>query len=309
MAQFLTFLLEGGNAVEVASRINQRNVASTLEDIYKKVLPEFKIKKSDTDKYVLLGSAGKKADPDSSGDLDIAISIEHVKKAFKCKTEEDAVKKISEIITSLASSIYKEYGHEGHLSVKDFFKLMPGLMTFSVGFPITNTDGKQEGLFVQLDIMPSDNVDLVGWAMSSPGYKESSTKGAVRNILLSTMIKYCEMKVVKKDDNGEPAVWKRYYLNPKSGLYYATQERKLGKSGKYTKESSITDKKLITGNKDKIVQFLFGPKHKASDFITFEQLWAAFNSDDFKYQSKREEIKKEFINTLKRQKYDVPKLN
>lgn len=308
MAQFLQFLMEGGNAVEVASRINQRNVADTLEDIYKYVLPEFKIKKSDKDKYVLLGSAGKKKDDDSSGDLDLAISLEHIKKAFKLKSEEDAVKKIQDIVTQLATKIHKEHGHDGH-AVKDFFKLMPGLMTFSVGYPIHNTDQKQEGLFVQLDFMPADNIDLIGWSMASPHYTESSVKGAVRNILLSSIAKFIEMKVIKKDDAGEPVEWKRYYFNPKSGLYYITQGKKLGKNGKYIKATEITDKKFITANKDKIVQFLFGNKHKATDVSSFEKLWALFNSEDFKFPTKRDEILVGFKEALEHNKFEFPKLD
>ena len=306
MAQFKQYLMEGGNAVEVASRINQRNVAATLEDIYKTVLPEFKIKKSDKDSYALLGSAGKKKDEDTSGDLDLAISIPHLQKVFKLKTEEDVVKKVQEIVTKLGTQIQKKQGHDGH-SPKDFFKLLPGLMTFSIGYPITNTDGKQEGLFVQLDLMLSENVDMVGWAMSAPHYTESSVKGSVRVILLSMIAKYCDMKIVKTDDDGEPAVTKRYYFNPKAGLYYVTQERKLGKNGKYTKASSITDKKLITSNKDKIIQFLFGSKHKADDARTYEQVWALLNSDDFKFPSKRDEIKKHFKEELEHHQIEVPK--
>lgn len=306
MAQFKQYLMEGGNAVEVASRINQRNVAATLEDIYKTVLPEFKIKKSDKDAYALLGSAGKKKDEDSSGDIDMAIGIPHIQKAFKLKTEEDVVKKVQEIVTKLGTQIQKKQGHDGH-AAKDFFKLMPGLMTFSVGFPISNTDGKQEGLFVQLDLMLAENVDMVEWGMSSPHYTESPTKGIFRNILISMIIKYCDMKIIKKDDDGEPAVTKRYYFNPKAGMFYVTQERKLGKNGKYTKASSITEKKLITANKDKIIQFLFGSKHKADDARTYEQVWALLNSDDFKFPSKRDEIKKHFKEELEKNQLEVPK--
>jgi len=305
MAQFKQFLVEGGNAVEVSSRIIQRNVAATLEEIYKTVLPEFKIKKSDKDAYALLGSAGKKKDEDSSGDLDVAISIPHIQKAFKLKSEEEVVKKVQEIVPDIAAKIHKEHGHDGH-GIKDFFKLMPGLLTFSIGYPIVNTDGKQDGLFVQLDFMLSENVDLVGWAMSSPHHTESTVKGSVRGILLSSIIKYSDMKVIKKDDEGEPAVIERYYFNPKAGLFYVTQERKLGKNGKYTKASSITQKKLITANKDKIIQFIFGPKHSAEDTKTYEQVWALLNSKDFKFPSKLKEIKKHFKEEMERNKIELP---
>lgn len=307
MTQFKQFLIEGGNAVEVSSRINQRNVAPTLEKIYKDILPEFKIKKSDTDKYALLGSAGKKRDEDSSGDLDIAISIPHIMKAFNLKTEEDASKKIQEIVTKIATKIYKEHGHDGQ-SLKDFFKLMTGLQTFSFGYPIENADGKQEGLFVQVDIMATDNVDLTGWAMSSPHYTESEVKGSVRVILLSQILKHCEMKILERDDDGEPAIWERYYFDPKRGMFRARQERKMGKNGKYTKSSSITDKKLVTNDKDKIVQFLFGKKYSAKDIFTFEQLWKLYNSNDFKFPAARKEITKAFQQNLEEQGLKVPKM-
>lgn len=308
MAQFKQFLIEGGNAVAVSSRINQRNVVATLEDIYKNILPELKIKKSDIDKYAVLGSAGKKRDDDSSGDLDIAISIPHIKKAFHLKTDEDASKKIQEIVTKVATKMYKEHGHDGQ-NIKDFFKLMTGLQTFSFGYPIVNTDGKQEGLFVQVDLMATDNVDLAGWAMSSPHYTESSVKGSARVILLSQILKHCQMKVIERDDEGEPAIWERYYFDPKRGMFHARQERKMGKNGKFTKTSSITDKKLITANKDKIVQFLFGQKHNAKDIMTFEKLWELFNSKDFKFPNARSEIKKATKENFEEQGLKVPNIN
>ena len=306
MAQFLKFLTEGGNAVSVASRINQPNVASTLDDIYKNVLPEFKIKKTDTDMYTILGSAGKKKDNESSGDIDLAISIEQVMKGFKLKTKEEAMKKIQDIVAKLGTEMAKKHGHDGQ-QPKDFFKLMPGLETFSLGYPIDNKDGKQDGLFVQLDIMPSDNIDMIGWTMSAPHHTESSTKGVIRAELLSAIIKYSDFKVVKKDSSGEPLIVKRYYMDLKSGLYYMTQERKMGKSGKYTSAFETKEKKLISSNKDKIIQFLFGKKVKADDANTFEKLWTLLNSDDFKFPDKREEIVKAFKENAVRHKVDMPK--
>jgi hypothetical protein len=307
MGKFRLFLAEGGNAVEVASRINQRNVKATLDKIYDKILPYFKLSKSDESHYVLLGSAGKKRDEDSSGDLDLAISYPVLMKEFNINDRKVAEKKIEEIVTNIAKDIFKDYGHEGH-TVKDFFKLMPGLETFSVAFPIENQDGKQEGEFVQLDIMPSDNIDLVGWGMGAPHYTESEVKGLVRNELLMIMIKYSDMKVLKTDDNGDPVSVKRYYFHLKSGLYSVIQNNKLGKNGKYTKAKEIVEKKLITTDKDKIVQFLFGPKVQSKDVRSFEQAWKLFMSGDFRFPKAREEIRKHFLEAMEKHGIKVPTL-
>lgn len=294
MAQFLKFLTEGGNAISFASRINQTNVKETLEDIYDIVFPELKLNKTDKTAYVVLGSAGKKKDNDSSGDLDIAISINHIKKEFNLKSDEDVIKKISDVVKKVSTTIQKNSDKKS----ETFYKLMPGLMTFSLAFPIHNTNKKQDNEYVQVDFMPSDNIDLVGWAMSSPHHTESSTKGLVRNELFQSMIKYSDMKSTL-DDDGEPLEVKRYYFNPKSGLYYVTQTRKIGKSGKPIKGLQITDKKLITSNKDKIMEFLFGSGIKALDVMTFEQLWTLFKSKKFKFPSKRKEIEESFRKNIK----------
>jgi hypothetical protein len=115
------------------------------------------------------------------------------------------------------------------------------------------------------------------------------------------------MKIIKKDDQGEPAITKRYYYDLKNGLYYVTQERSVGKNGKYKKDSKITEKKLITSNKDKIIQFLFGNKYSAKDATTFEGLWKLFNSNDFKFKEKYEEIKNHFLDAMEKEGIKIPK--
>ncbi len=293
MGQFKQFLIEGGNAIKLSSRINQKNVFATLEDIYKNVLPEFKIKKTDTEHFALLGSAGKKRDDDSSGDLDLAISVPYIQKMFKLKTEEETIKKIEEITLKLGRKIYQNFGDKKH-SENDFVKISIGLLTFSLAYPISNVDGKQDKQFVQLDLMLSNNIDLVGWSMSAPHYSESKFKGSDRPILLSSIIKNVDKKIIKKDVNGEPLVWTRYYFDLKNGLFLIKQERQLGKNGKYLKNYVTTDKKLITKDKDKLIQFLFGNKHDSNDTKTYEQVWDLLNSKDFKFPNKRNEILKDF---------------
>jgi hypothetical protein len=161
MKTFITFLLEGGAAIKSSSRINQNNVEQTINNIFSDLLPKLNI----TDKDVkVLGSTGKKdpsknGTPDgSSGDIDLAISIQAVVKSNGI----DATSCFDFIVNAV----------KGYTEVKP----MKSKNVISIAFPITNTDGNQEGKFVQLDLMPVDNLKYAEWAYYSPSYTESQYK-------------------------------------------------------------------------------------------------------------------------------------
>jgi len=114
-------LTEGGSAIPGMSPINQENVAATVDEIYKKLLPALKIKQDDT---AMLGSTGKKKPGESSGDMDIAVSIPAIAHAHGIDpSDEDAIYDI----------IYK-----AALAVEPQSKLFKGLSVIAMAWPITN---------------------------------------------------------------------------------------------------------------------------------------------------------------------------
>ena len=85
----------------------------------------------DESELSFLGSTGKKLDSGSSGDIDIAIS----KKALEDKL---GIKEVPEWF-----DLVEEFGKKYGLEVVNLERW--GFQGTSIGFPIENVDGKQEG--------------------------------------------------------------------------------------------------------------------------------------------------------------------
>ena len=128
---------EGGNKFKNASRINQENAADTMEDV-KKVIKEFF--GMNDDEIIFTGSTGRKLPGSSSGDVDCCISMKKLRDKFGIEKPEEW------------QDLCKEFAQKYNLDID----LIPGLGFEGVSFlfPIHNTDGKQEGKFVQLDLDP-----------------------------------------------------------------------------------------------------------------------------------------------------------
>jgi hypothetical protein len=281
MQTFRQFLTEGGAAIKSSTRINQLNVAGTLEEIYKSVVVDLGLTQSDVR---VLGSTGKKdpsknGEPDgSSGDIDLAVSIPKVMKANNISSPDACF----DFITN---------------KVKHYTEVKPmkSINVISIAFPITNTDGKQEGKYVQLDIMPVDNLKYSEWAYHSPAFNVSKYKGAYRNELVYAIAKYMSFKSLKQqiDDSGEevPVKWERMFYDLSKGLMRGVQSKE-GKSGKMVKSAKTIEKELHSNDVDTVVTMLFGEGVKPKDVLTFEQALAAINAPTFPYASKRTDILK-----------------
>ena len=137
---------EGGKRIPGAVRLNQRNAKSTMDSAKQKVLNFFGLSE---DEVSFLGSTGKKLDSGSSGDIDIAIS----KKALEQK---HGITDVSEWF-----DLADEFGRKYELEVKNFPRWE--WQGTSVGYPISNDDGEQEGQVVQLDLIPVDNLKFQAW--------------------------------------------------------------------------------------------------------------------------------------------------
>lgn len=286
-------LLEGGNAIKTSSRINQLNVDATLKNIYSDLLPKLGLSKSDV---TLLGSTGKK-DPDkngteagSSGDIDLGISM----KALMSKNDLADKAAVFDFLTKVG----KDYAD---------CKAFPGLDVVSVGYPIENKDGEQDGKIVQLDLMPVDNLKYAAWSYYSPAYNESKYKALYPKEIYYAAARFADTKVKEtgKDDNGDdvPATWDRLFFDLSKGLMSGTQTRK-GKK-KLIKGTKTTDKKVVTDDPQQIVNRLFGP-FKPSDVQTWEQVWKVIHSDDFVLKDKLKDILEIAKKGIVRKGYPVP---
>jgi hypothetical protein len=277
--RFKVFLKEGGNAIKSSTRINQENVQATLDQISKKLLPLLGISKSDVRN---LGSTGKKNLGSSSGDIDLAVDMgKIIKKEKNVNTVDD----VFDFIKDKAKSITHE--------LKD----LRSLGVFSIAFPIADGDDPeryQSGEYVQLDIMPTDNLKWVEWSFYSPAEWESKWKGLYRNELIYNIAKLLGYKPTKQmlDSDGKlvDAEWTRYFFNLSTGLEKGIQSR-IGKT-KLTKGHKTLEKSLVVNDPDRVVEMLFGKGFKSSDILTWEDAIKAFNSPKFKLKDKRKELLK-----------------
>lgn len=276
----------GGNAISNASRINQENVAATMEKIYSRLLPLLNLTKGDV---ASLGSTGKKLPGGSSGDVDLAISVPALMKNNGLFKKEE----IYPFLINAAESLGVEYNY------------IKGLGIVSIAWPIENIDGKQGEKIVQLDLMPSDNLRMTSWGMNSPWEKEEPYKGAVRNELLYWIANELDYKALRKEGELDTE-FERNIFEPMNGLIRLKQSYYSPKTGKRMKNKQTIFRQLYNSNPDEITKLLFGPNVNADDLVTTKATWRAFMSPDFPYPEKREEIVRKTIDGLKAKGFAYP---
>jgi hypothetical protein len=232
--QINSILLEGGNAIKDAVRINQENVAPTLEEIYTKLLPKIGIKKEDT---AVLGSTGKKLPGGSSGDIDLAIDISKISN-YDFKTWSANIE-----------STLTDLGIE--------FRTFPGISLLSVKWPISNKDGKQANEFVQLDLMPTEDIEFSVFSKYSETEQEGIPfyKSLIRNAIMISLMQCLPVKIFAKgklaiDPDGEdhPVDYEKFSYDFNKGLFLKHKIRKPRKDGTYNKTIVTLEKTLITKN-------------------------------------------------------------
>lgn len=283
---FRRFMIEGGAAIKQTSSINLINIEATLNDVYSKLLPLLSIATGDT---VVLGSASRN-DPltsninETSGDIDLAVKIS----AFAPKTPEEIFTLVKQAADSLGLA----------------YKSMPGIDVISIGWPISDTDGKQTGQHVQLDIMPVGSVEWAKWSYYSPAPSESQYKGLYRNEVMFYCCRNLDMNVTHSVD-GEPAIWARYFYDLNKGILRGAQTR-VGEKGELNKSVKTTDKVLVTDDPDEAVKLIFGPHYKAQDILTWEQALEAMQHKDFPLKDKLPLLYRGIADGITRKKYPIP---
>ena len=285
-------MTEGGNAINGVSRIHQENVSATMEMVYKKLLPLLGITKKNT---ALLGSTGKKLPGGSSGDVDLAIDKPVIMKINNLKTSEE----LYNFLISAAQRLEVKYNY------------LKGLGIVSLGWPIENVDGKQEGEFVQLDLMPSDNLKMTAWGMASPHQSVEQYKGAVRGELLYWIANEIDYKALKQQANEltgeiEDLEFERTIFNGMKGLYRIKQSFLSPKTGKRKANKWTIGRELIETNPVAIAKLFFGKDVNPDDLISAKQIWDAMMSPEFPYPKARKRIVQNTIKSLTKSGIDYP---
>ena len=262
-----TLTKEGGHRISNAVRINQRNTRATMDSAYNKVKEFFNLSDNDIS---FLGSTGKKLDTGTSGDIDIAIS----KKALE---EKMGITEVQEWFDAV-----EEFGEKYGLEVTNLERW--GFQGTSIGFPISNVDGEQEGEIVQLDLIPVDNLKFQAWGQFGPEEVEGEkyVKGLVRNQIITATARVSGFRVldtglVNGMDGEQPIKWERYsYTHEEGGLFKKTFERPLmkgkkGEEGIHVSGEKEVGRELVTDDPDEICEILFGVD--SANMLTWQDAW------------------------------------
>ena len=281
-------ILEGGAAVD-GRRILQSEVPLIVDKV-DKILSDLGLVKGED--WDVIGSAGKKKEGDTSGDIDISIRRDRMK----------------EVLGS----------GDGRLDVfNDLGKYLAGLgydrqkVSFdqvSFGMPINGDDD-----IVQVDFELSRSLEWSRFAKYSPDYRkdESKYKGHVRNILMMCIVKYCFKKTIKRvtldDDTVVDGEIEAYVIRLADGLY-KTRKNWFAKNGvnmKKTENLMHEYDELIADTPQGFIDLIFNDG-KIEDFISFETLFDTFMSDKFKFPENRERILVGVVMSLDSQGIEIP---
>ena len=282
------FLSEGGNAVEEARPLLQDEVIETYKWIEKNIFPKLGLVGEGTDAFPI-GSYGKKAQDQTSGDIDIAVSIDKIA----------GVNGISlDTVLDWLDTKLKSLGYST--------KIARGFSQVSFGAPI---NGNFKNGIAQIDLMLSSNLDWSRFMYYSPNFieAESKYKGMYRNTLLMSIVSESMREVTKTTPTGEVEEYKSYVIRLEKGIYQVAKTF-MGKKGSLVKTATLLhdQDKFITNTPTEVVKFAFGEGVNPSDVMTFENIWSIILRPNFIHKSKLNNILKRFRDYLVSAKMPIP---
>lgn len=284
---FEQFVLESGNSIDDAVPFRQDQVKATVDWITKNLFPQIGLIGIDDDAAVI-GSAGKKLEDATSGDIDIAVSADKI--AGYLGTSLQTV--LFELDKKLKSLGYST-------------KLAPGFNQVSFGAPV---NGDYKNGVGQVDLMLTSDLNWSRFIYHSPDFRtaESQYKGAYRNILLMSAIGKCFFEITKETDAGETAEYKAYVVRLNQGIVQVRKSFE-GKKGLLKNAALLKEfDKEITRVPEDVVKLLFTGNHKPSDIDTYEKLKSLIDSNEFKFPDNRKDIMDEFKVKLEASKLPLP---
>ena len=274
---------EGGKAIKSARPIRQDEAMKTIENIKEVLLPLLDLDSYKEGKdYIFIGSTGKKKNPeDTSGDIDLGFNGNYFATKHGISFKECS----KTLMDMLSPELPKLLGFEPEMNN------LSGLNILSVAWPIA---GDANNGFVQLDLMPLQNMD------------ESQWKSAHRNWLLSAAL-VARREILANDEQGEVLDYRTPALILPSGLYLQTKSfrGKLKPRIKNAQKIPGTEE-FITDDPQEFINYALGPGYSENDVKTFEKVLSIMTSPNFKYKEFLPQIKEKFIQLLNRTDLPVP---
>lgn len=284
---FEDFLNESGNSIENAIPIAQVDVMPTAKWIESNIFPKIGLTGLDDD-AAIIGSAGKKLPDQTSGDIDIAVSADKIA-AFLGTSLQNVLFSLNDKLKSLGYST----------------KMAPGFNQVSIGALI---NGKQNNGIVQVDFMLSTDIEWSRFIYHSPDFRiaESRYKGAYRNLLLMAAIAQSFKAIVAQTDAGETKEFEAYVVRLNQGVVQVRKSFE-GKKGLLKNAALLKEfDKFVTNTPSEVVSLLFNGKHSPTDINTYEKLKALIDSSNFKFNTTRSNVLKDFEQKLIDAKLPLP---
>jgi hypothetical protein len=296
-SDFNKSIMEGGAAIKSSRNIKESEVTKTIEDIKERLIPILDLDVfKDGEDYIFIGSAGRKKNPeDESGDIDLGFN-------GKIYSQKNGVS-LKESSGVLYQFLQKEL--PALLGFEPEINHLKGLNMVSVGWPIA---GDRNNGFVQLDLIPLENMNWAKFIYYSPDYKrdEIKWKSAHRNWLLSAALA-AQKEILSQDDQGEVLDYRSPGLILPSGLYIRDKSFR-GKIKPRVKNPYKIEgtESFITNDPQEFIDFALGKGYKPEDVKTFEQVFKIITSPNFVYKDKLPEIKKKFVELCNRTNLPIP---
>ena len=284
---FEEFINESGNSIEDAQPISQADVMPTALWVEKNVLQKIGLVGLDDD-AAIIGSAGKKLSDQTSGDIDIAVSVDKI---------------AAELGVSIQTALFALNDKLKSMGMST--KMAPGFNQVSIGAPIA---GDPKNGVVQVDLMLSTDLDWSRFIYHAPDFRiaESRYKGAHRNLLLMAAIGQSFKKIVSQTDTGETKEFEAYVVRLNQGIVQVRKSFE-GKKGLLKNAALLKDyDKFVTNTPQQVVELLLTGKHTPRDLDTYEKTKDLIESSDFRFPEMRTAIYKDFEQKVIDSKLPVP---
>lgn len=268
----------GGQALKTVGRIHKEEMEATYEVLREHLYQALGLVIGE---YVPCGSFLVR---ESCGDIDIAFDVNVAMRRLGLD-KEGIRKRLNDLYVTLPEYNYSK-----------------GLDIHSIPFPIFDKDGKRTDRYVQVDLMPVENVGMAQWGMMTDG--NTPWKSAARNGLLRAIAKYKDI-VVRTNEDGTVLSFDRYYFDQRHGLFKMTRSYE-GKNGSINKSAKTIEKKLVTNDPEEILFILLDVIDVRQSFRNVMDVWTLIYDPEHPIFDKIEFIVKEYIDEMNRDGFDYP---
>ena len=222
------------------------------------------------------------------GDIDVALDIGDIRKFWKLPEDSGA----------FWEALKAKLDGVGVPS-----KVNRGFAQFHVLAPLTDQSGKQRNAveldgtekpnpgFVQIDFFLGSREWMRGIMSGAP--KESKYKAVLRNLLLRSIVKFLPAK---------PNT--RYSIDFRNGIQLVEFEILPPSGRRKTDKENVLSKKVAINSPDALAKLLFNKQW--SEVSSFETMFSALNSSDFKFSSQLTLILTAFKNIISEEGISMP---